>query len=135
APTGVTLNNVQALTPTVAPPANVGLPQGLIGFEAAGISAGGSMSITLILPQGATATSYWKYGKTADNQTDHWYEFLFDATSQTGAIINGRTITLYFVDGQRGDSDLTANGVITDPGGPGGATLDEFIYLPRIGGK
>ncbi|MBP7960970.1 MAG: tandem-95 repeat protein [Caldilineaceae bacterium] len=130
APTDVTLSNVQAMTPTVAPPANVGLPQGLIGFEAAGISAGGSLSMTLILQQGATATSYWKYGKTPDNQTDHWYEFLYDATSKTGAIINGRTITLYFVDGKRGDSDLTANGVITDPGGPGGIALNESIYLP-----
>lgn len=27
-------------------------------------------------------------------------------------------IVLYFVDGQRGDHDLTANGVIRDPGGP-----------------
>ena len=27
-------------------------------------------------------------------------------------------ITLHFVDGQRGDGDLTANGVIADPGAP-----------------
>lgn len=132
APAGVTLNNVKAMTPTVAPPANVGLPQGLIGFDAAGISAGGSMSMTIILQQGATASSYWKYGKTQDNQTDHWYEFLFDATTQTGAIISGRTITLYFVDGQRGDSDLTANGVIADPGGPGGTIINNFLWLPQV---
>lgn len=135
APAGVTLRNVQAMTPTVAPPANVGLPQGLIGFEAAGISAGGSLSMTLILQQGASATSYWKYGPTSDNPANHWYEFRYDATSKTGAIINGRTITLFFVDGQRGDSDLTANGMIVDPGGPGGVALDEFLWLPLVGRK
>src|SRR4051794_8848193 len=35
----------------------------------------------------------------------------------TGATINGNQITLKFVDGQRGDSDLQNNGSISDPGG------------------
>jgi len=135
APAGVTLSNVQAMTPTVAPPANVGLPQGLIGFDATGISAGGSFSMTLIIQTGPIATSYWKYGPTPDNTSPHWYEFLYDRATGTGAQINGRTITLHFVDGGRGDSDLTANGSIADPGAPAGITLDAFLYLPQVGGR
>ncbi len=52
----------------------------------------------------------------ANNPTDHWYEFLYDGT--TGAEILADKIVLHFVDGERGDSDLTANGVIADPGAP-----------------
>src|SRR5262249_16954224 len=53
--------------------------------------------------------------------TPHWFNFTFDGS--TGATFStdaqGRTvITLHFVDGQRGDGDLTANGVIVDPGAP-----------------
>ena len=62
--------------------------------------------------------SYWKYGPTPDNATPHWYDFEFDAESRTGAQIDGNTITLHFVDGARGDDDLTANGQIKDPGAP-----------------
>lgn len=42
----------------------------------------------------------------------------------TGARINGNIVTLTFVDGQRGDSDLDdTNGIITDPGGPAVETV------------
>ena len=34
-------------------------------------------------------------------------------------MIHGNVITLHFVDGARGDEDLTANGIIVDTGGPG----------------
>ena len=44
------------------------------------------------------------------------YEFTFDG--ETGAEFNGNEVILHFVDGKRGDSDLAANGVITDPGTP-----------------
>ena len=57
-----------------------------------------------------------EYGPTPDNPVNHWYEFGFDG--QTGAEINGNLVTLHFVDGQRGDSDLAVNGVIVDPGAP-----------------
>jgi hypothetical protein len=48
--------------------------------------------------------------------TPHWYEFDFD--SETGAEFIDNVVILHFVDGKRGDSDLTANGVILDPGSP-----------------
>jgi len=44
---------------------------------------------------------------------------MYDDATGTGAVIVGNIITLHFVDGQRGDSDLVADGVIVDPGGPG----------------
>lgn len=65
---------------------------------------------------GVTTNSYYKYGPTPDSPNGHWYEFLYNDT--TGANILDRKIVLDLVDGQRGDSDLTANGVITDPGAP-----------------
>ena len=62
-------------------------------------------------------STYYKYGPTPDNPTPHWYEFTYD--DETGAEINGNIITLYFVDGLRGDDDIMPNGTIVEPGGPG----------------
>ncbi|RME46009.1 MAG: hypothetical protein D6791_09355, partial [Chloroflexi bacterium] len=132
APEGVTLQDVEAAQPPEAPPANVEVPQGLVGFQATGISAGGSFSMTLTVQDGPIATSYWKFGSTPDNSANHWYEFTYDPATGTGAEIKGRQIILHYVDGKRGDNDLTANGVIGDPGGPAGVTLRSFIYLPTI---
>jgi hypothetical protein len=58
------------------------------------------------------------FGPEPGNLANHWYRFDFDAASNTGAVIVGNEVTLHFVDGARGDTDSTANGVITDPGGP-----------------
>ncbi len=73
--------------------------------------------MSMILPEGEAPVTYYKFGSTPDNAAPHWYEFLYDG--ETGAEINNNVITLHFVDGKRGDSDLDAtNGVIADPGGP-----------------
>jgi hypothetical protein len=102
-------------------PAGIAFPYGLFSFTIENISPGGDTTMTIILPDEATPTSYYKYGPTPDNPLDHWYEFMDDG--ETGAIINGNVITLYFVDGKRGDSDLDdTNGIIVDPGGP--STID-----------
>ena len=72
-----------------------------------------------------------KYGPTLEDGTDHWYEFLYDGA--TGAEILSDRIVLHFVDGERGDHDLAANGSILDPGGPASELdnrpLDVFIPL------
>ncbi len=73
-------------------------------------------AVGIVLPEGAAPTTYYKYGPTPDNPEPHWYEFLWDG--ETGAVIEGNRIMLRFVDGKRGDDDLEANGVISDPGGP-----------------
>lgn len=92
-------------------------PEGFIGFGLEGISEGETISVMIILHSGMKADTYWKVGATPDNPTPHWYEFLFDGV--TGAQIDGNVITLFFIDGQRGDGDLTVNGSIEDPGAPG----------------
>ncbi|MFC1766679.1 PKD domain-containing protein, partial [Planctomycetota bacterium] len=54
--------------------------------------------------------------RTPSDPTDHWY--MFDYDGETGAEINGNKIVLHFVDGKRGDDDLTENGTVVEPGAP-----------------
>ena len=70
------------------------------------------------------------YGPTESNTNPHWYEFMWDGT--TGAVVLGNAVIesplgnmvrmnivkLIFIDGQRGDSDLTQNGKISVQGTP-----------------
>jgi hypothetical protein len=97
-------------------PAEATFPAGFYSFNVRLPAPGATTSVQLTLPAGVTVNSYWKFGPEPGNTTPHWYEFNFDGT--TGATISGNVVTLVFVDGLRGDGDLTANGVITDPGGP-----------------
>jgi len=117
-PIGTTINNIKAVTNPSATdaPSNVEFSYGFFEFTINGINIGDPVTITLYFQDGATFDTYYKYGPTPDNNTNHWYEFFYD--SQTGAEINGNVITLYFLDGARGDDDLTANGIIVDVGGP-----------------
>lgn len=89
---------------------------GLFGFTITGLEIGGGTSVRVILPENTRPTAYYQFGATPDNPAAHWYSFVPDG--ETGATINGNEITLRFIDGQRGDADLTADGVIIDPGGP-----------------
>ena len=88
------------------------------------LAPGGSTTLQVFLPSGSNANSYWKYGPTSPGGASEWYDFSFDPISGTGARfedLNGDgqdDIVLHFVDGQRGDDDFTANGRISDPGGP-----------------
>jgi len=97
-------------------PSDVEFFYGFFGFSIDGVGIGAAIKVTLHLPVGETISTYYKYGPTPDNTTKHWYKFLYDG--QTGAEINGNVITLHFVDGMRGDDDLTANGIIVDVGAP-----------------
>jgi parallel beta-helix repeat protein len=112
-PDGTQLVDVKSVeTPPCTPPAGVGFPVGFLEFTVEGIGAGGSTTVNLYLPQ--KPDTYYKYGPTPDNPTQHWYEFTDDGP--TGAKILGGKVVLNFVDGQRGDDDLTANGRIVEPG-------------------
>ena len=114
APIGTTITATTIETPAGAP-AGVTFPEGTFVFTMTGVMAGPT-TVTLTLPVDTVVNGYWKYGPEAGNPVDHWYDFAWDGT--TGAVINGNVITLTFVDGGRGDSDLTINGVIVDPGAP-----------------
>ena len=100
-------------------PANTDFPHGIFEFELEGVDIGDTAEVTIYLPDGASPTTYYKYGPEPTNQTDHWYEFIYNDQTETGAIIDGNVITLYLADGKWGDDDLTANGIIVDDGGPG----------------
>jgi len=89
---------------------------GFLSFQVENVDVGGNADIKIILPSGETPVKFFKYGPTPDNPANHLYEFTFDG--ETGAEFNGNEVILHFVDGKRGDSDLAANGVITDPGTP-----------------
>jgi len=126
---GTTLINCQAIdnpSPSDSS-ADIAFPYGFFSFTITDVVPGGSTTMTITLPAGANPTSYYKYGPTPDDPSDHWYEFLYDG--ETGAEINDNIITLHFVDGKRGDSDLVTNGTIVDPGGP---SIVDTSNLPAV---
>ncbi|MEW5802596.1 MAG: choice-of-anchor U domain-containing protein [bacterium] len=88
-----------------------------LNFSLSSLNTDGSTTVTIYLPPEITSDTYYKYGPTPDDPDNpHWYAFLYDG--QTGAKIQGNIITLYFIDGERGDDDLVADGNIIDIGGP-----------------
>ena len=118
-PPGTSIKNCKAVIepPDNNYPSGVDFSYGFFSFTVAGIRIGGSTSVTFYFPSEITFNTYSKYGPTPDDPFDHWYEFIFDG--QTGAKLNKNNITLHFIDGKRGDDDLTENGIIVDIGGPG----------------
>jgi hypothetical protein len=120
---GANLGDVRALpnpSPADAPP-GVDFPVGFFEFVVTGLDASTAV-VELLLPPSTPVDAYLKYGPTPSEGTDHWYDFLFDGA--TGAEIFPDRIVLHFVDGDRGDDDLAANGRIVEPGGPGRAACD-----------
>ena len=95
-------------------PPGADFPLGFLDFTTT--TSDETATVTLLLPSGFSVNIYWKYGPTPVEPNAHWYEFVFDGT--TGAEIRDDRIVLHFVDGQRGDDDLSGNGRISDPGGP-----------------
>jgi hypothetical protein len=81
---------------------------------------GHSISVTFALTDPTQSiTGYWKYGPE-NGGADHWYDLGTVAANGngTGYVIapDGKSITITLIDGVRGDDDLTANGIINDPG-------------------
>lgn len=95
-----------------ATPVETDFPHGLFDFELSGCDAGSAVTLTVTYPTPLPAgAQYWKFGPTADNTAPHWYVM--------PASINGTEVSFTITDGGTGDGDLTANGSIVDPGGPG----------------
>jgi trimeric autotransporter adhesin len=88
-------------------------PYGLVEFTLNCPAA----DVTITFPGSVAGMTYRKYGPTPDNNTPHWYDFMYDGS--TGAQINGDQVVLHFLDAQRGDDVLTPDGKIVDQGGPG----------------
>jgi len=110
-----TATAVSRLASFTSPPnQSVYFNNGMFTLMMSGVMGVSGRVVTLY--DGATVrpTRYYAYGKTPDNPTDHWYDFTYDG--ETGAEIGSDRITLHFVDGKRGDDDLTVNDSITHTG-------------------
>ena len=88
-----------------------------------GLTPGGTVDVTLLLPAGSNPTGVYKLqnGVYAD--------------ASSIATIAGNVIVLHLTDGGFGDVDGTANGVIVDPVVPAGtaAQLTSTVYLHGSG--
>ena len=118
APAGTQFENVSTVYPSPPnPPSQAEVsPYGMISFELAGLTPGQAVTVQILVASYITFNAYYIYGPTPDDPTPHWDTFAYNGT--TGAQVSGQTITLHLVDGQRGDTDLAANGVIQELGVP-----------------
>lgn len=98
-------------------PQNVTFPVGFFEFEITDLAPGGSTVVTIFLEPGTNANTFYRFGPTPSNPTPHWYAFLYNG--ETGARIFADRIEVHYTDGQLGDNDLTADGIIRDPAAPG----------------
>ena len=104
---------------------NLNFPHGFFSFKITGLTSGATVTVTITLPSNAPAgTQYWKYGPTPDKPTNHWYQI------PIGDDDGDNIITITITDGGIGDDDLTANGEITDQGGPGQQGAVGGVVMP-----
>lgn len=108
-PTGTALTWLKSFTSL--PDQSVHFNNGMFTLKMSGSMGTNDRIVTLYDGASNRPTRYYAYGKTPDNPTDHWYDFSYDSATGTGAEIVGDKILLHFVDGQRGDEDLTANSI------------------------
>jgi hypothetical protein len=128
--TSCKMNDTDSITNV---PSELSLPLGLISYRIENLTPGANTTLIINLPPGSDFDTFYKYGPTFDYPAAHWYEFMYDQTSETGAVLGGDSITLYLKDGQLGDDDLSENGVISDPGGPGILeVVEDTIPTPPI---
>ncbi len=121
-PEGMTIRDlaVKLVSDYEKPPEGVTIGFGVVEFTIPDLTPAQKVVVTLNfdLDEGEIIESYYKYGPELDQVTAHWYDFAYDEKTDTGAVIDGNTVTLHLVDGLRGDDDLTANGEIVEPGAP-----------------
>jgi hypothetical protein len=117
-------------------PAGATFPLGRFDFKIRSVAPGGAAVLTLFLPAKAGIDTLYKFGPEPGNPEPHWYRFDFDGS--TGCRAYPDRIVIYYVDGGRGDSDLTANGVIAGRMMPAHAGYDilpgapKLLYLPLL---
>ncbi|MCP4747358.1 MAG: choice-of-anchor D domain-containing protein, partial [Desulfobacteraceae bacterium] len=93
---------------------------GFFSLNINGFSVGNATELVMYLPADEVPDSYYQYGPTPDNSADHWYEFDYDGVTGavTGADTGANIFTLYYLDGDLGDGDLSTGGTIVKLGGP-----------------
>ncbi|MEX2139325.1 MAG: Ig-like domain-containing protein [Pirellulales bacterium] len=122
--TGLTLDEVSGGVPPPVANHSFVSPYGWFSFIVTGVPLGETVYVTIQLPKpsdfNGRFSDYYKFGPTPDNPTDHWYNVAAFVTEFQDSLSIGFEIT----DGGLGDSDLTVNGNIVDPGGP------VFVLIP-----
>lgn len=105
-------------------PADVRFPMGMFSFMIVNLQAGAAVDLDLLLHRFLPIDRYYQYGPTAGLNQDHWYLFKYDGATGAEFFVPAQTtrVLLHFVDGERGDGDLAANGVVSDAGGPGASS-------------
>ena len=136
------LSNVREVTnPSPSDAPNISFSNGFIAFDVAALSSG--FEIGIILPANSGVNTYYQYGVTPDNDVPHWYEFMFDPETGTGATIlrnvtieapNGLQIQrdmvmLNYMDGSRGDNEFLSNGSVSVVGAVGRAPSEDTGQL------
>jgi hypothetical protein len=124
--------DASAVTSAISPPPDEVFPYALFNLDINLIQNGSKTILTIYLPEGYTVDTVFLRGPTPDAPNDHWYSFDFDG--ETGVQIDGRIITMHFVDGRRGDYDLTSNGVVSAFIGPANlASADDNVQNDSTG--
>lgn len=96
-------------------PASTAFPFGWIAFTLYGWVENGQPAWVDLHLHSAAPDAYYQYGPVPSDPSDHCY--VFDYDGESGASIGSPTV-LYFVDGLRGDQDISENGIIMATGGP-----------------
>ena len=110
--------------PPEPPPAEADSLVAAIDISSTGSVAGYQMVVTFDIDPGSmnVFAGFWKYGKETAIDAPHWYDYgTLEANGDgTGYELSDdkKTLTLYLVDGLRGDDDLLANASIVDPALP-----------------
>ncbi len=100
------------------------LPLGLITFKLTVNNPGDTAEVTVYLSEAAPSDAKWyKY-----DSINGWQDYSDHATFSS----DRKSVTLEFKDGDYGDADGTANGIIVDPSGLGSVT--EPVPAPTTGG-
>jgi uncharacterized repeat protein (TIGR01451 family) len=104
------------------PPTGVLFPHGLVKTSYAACDLGSTITVKLTFPATPPlppGTEFWKFGPRPGIPAA-WYVL--------PATIVGNMVTFQLTDGGLGDDDLTTNGTIVDPGGPG--TIPSVPVMP-----
>ena len=110
----VVLVNATTVDPedTDAPMDLITMPYGMFAFEVQGVSAGQTVTISVLLPRNTSINSYWK----KNVNTGVWGKI--PATIDHDSVPEKTLITFDLVNNGDYDSNPAADG-IDDPGGPG----------------
>jgi len=93
-----------------AAPAGLSFPQGATKVVLDSGTQGSSATVTLRFSSIPAGAQLYKFGKpTGLGDTNQWFPYPATIDAQAG------TVTYTLTDGQKGDNDWNANGVIDDP--------------------